>query len=345
MMVSDKVIGELCVRVYRECLSSGSYDAETLKQQLSLGDQEVERVRIELLRLQLLRDDAGKLRPVPPQIAETRLITPREHRLQRLRETISEFIENIHPYNNAYLEHLDAQPTEVGITLVTTVEEIRRKLIDMTRECQHEVVTMHPGGGRPPNLLAEARDRDVAMLKRGVTMRVLYQHTSRTSLATKSYVHALTSAGGMVRTTTEMFARLIIFDRQIAFFSEPGESSGPSGAVIVTEPRVVSFLYRYYNHAWNTAYPFTAADNFPATAANGLQASILDCLALGLTDEVIARRLGMSVRTCRRHIAELLTMLNSTSRFQAGVEAARRGLIPAPPGQAGNGTAASTVRR
>ena len=34
--------------------------------------------------------------------------------------------------------------------------------------------------------------------------------------------------------------------------------------------------------------------------------------------------LGMSVRTCRRHIAEITEQLEATSRFQAGYNAARQ---------------------
>ncbi|MCZ0982437.1 hypothetical protein O1L60_35735 [Streptomyces diastatochromogenes] len=49
-------------------------------------------------------------------------------------------------------------------------------------------------------------------------------------------------------------------------------------------------------------------------------------LAEGAKDEVIARRMGMSLRTCRRHIADLLEELGAESRFQGGVLAERAGL-------------------
>ncbi len=54
-------------------------------------------------------------------------------------------------------------------------------------------------------------------------------------------------------------------------------------------------------------------------------------LAEGAKDEVIARRLGVSLRTCRRHIAEILETLQADSRFQAGVLAERAGLTTAGP--------------
>jgi len=56
------------------------------------------------------------------------------------------------------------------------------------------------------------------------------------------------------------------------------------------------------------------------------QRKILRALAEGLTDETAARRLGVSLRTYRRRVAELLASLESASRFQAGARAGELGL-------------------
>ena len=51
----------------------------------------------------------------------------------------------------------------------------------------------------------------------------------------------------------------------------------------------------------------------------------------GDKDEAISRKLSVSVRTCRRHIADYMTQVGATSRFQAGVIAAREGHLDAVP--------------
>ena len=51
---------------------------------------------------------------------------------------------------------------------------------------------------------------------------------------------------------------------------------------------------------------------------------MLRLLAGGLTDEMIARRLGVSVRTARRAASDLLSRLGARSRFQAGARAVAR---------------------
>ena len=56
-------------------------------------------------------------------------------------------------------------------------------------------------------------------------------------------------------------------------------------------------------------------------------AHLLALMAAGLKDEVVARQLGLSLRTVRRRIARLMDELGADTRFQAGIEAARRGWL------------------
>jgi DNA-binding CsgD family transcriptional regulator len=53
---------------------------------------------------------------------------------------------------------------------------------------------------------------------------------------------------------------------------------------------------------------------------------ILEALGSGLTDESAAKRLGLSLRTYRRRVAELMAKLEADSRFQAGLRAGELGL-------------------
>ncbi|RPK77169.1 hypothetical protein EES45_21935 [Streptomyces sp. ADI97-07] len=57
---------------------------------------------------------------------------------------------------------------------------------------------------------------------------------------------------------------------------------------------------------------------------------ILDALGSGLTDASAARRLGVSLRTYRRRVAELMAVLEAGSRFQAGLRAGELGLPRTP---------------
>ena len=54
---------------------------------------------------------------------------------------------------------------------------------------------------------------------------------------------------------------------------------------------------------------------------------ILSLLAAGATDATIAARVGVSQRTVERKVRLLLDRLDATTRFQAGLQAARRGWL------------------
>jgi hypothetical protein len=58
---------------------------------------------------------------------------------------------------------------------------------------------------------------------------------------------------------------------------------------------------------------------------------IVKGLSLGKPDVTISRLLGMSPRTFSRRVAELLAYLEVETRFQGGIEVARRSLLSADP--------------
>ncbi len=65
-------------------------------------------------------------------------------------------------------------------------------------------------------------------------------------------------------------------------------------------------------------------DNFSPSDSERL---LLRLLSLGAKDEAAARHLGVSVRTVRRMIADLMRRMDARSRFQAGILAAERGWL------------------
>ena len=54
---------------------------------------------------------------------------------------------------------------------------------------------------------------------------------------------------------------------------------------------------------------------------------VLNLLAAGLTDDAMARHLGVSVRTVQRRVREICARLGARTRFQAGLQARRHGLL------------------
>ncbi|MGW3812086.1 hypothetical protein [Micromonospora sp. NPDC005113] len=88
-------------------------------------------------------------------------------------------------------------------------------------------------------------------------------------------------------------------------------------------------LQAIFEQLWTHASPIRfGSGRQGATATHDADTSeLIDLLNAGVKDESIARHLGVSPRTVRRRIAELLDELDATGRFQAGVRAVQRGLL------------------
>ena len=72
------------------------------------------------------------------------------------------------------------------------------------------------------------------------------------------------------------------------------------------------------------------AASAPAVTLTEREAEVLGCLSQGLDPQTIARRLGISVHTCRGHVKSILGKLEAHSQLEAVVKAMRQGLVPDP---------------
>jgi DNA-binding NarL/FixJ family response regulator len=101
--------------------------------------------------------------------------------------------------------------------------------------------------------------------------------------------------------------------------------------LIVRHPGLVAGLQDLFDRTWSGAreLPWVNGEDDPeeGLAITDSDRRVLAMLASGCTDETAAREIGVSVRHLRRRIARLMTLLGAHSRFEAGVEAARRGLL------------------
>jgi DNA-binding CsgD family transcriptional regulator len=128
--------------------------------------------------------------------------------------------------------------------------------------------------------------------------------------------------GEEVRLLPELPTRLIVLDGTHVVMPEPlGFVHSPR--LIVRQRGIVELATLYFSQLWTQAVPLEE----PAVPHDEQRRFLLEQLASGAQDEQIARRLGLSLRTVRRRVADVLAELGASSRFQAGVEATRRGWL------------------
>jgi DNA-binding CsgD family transcriptional regulator len=99
-------------------------------------------------------------------------------------------------------------------------------------------------------------------------------------------------------------------------------------------PRRAPWSASFVDLAWQDAYPVQAAPApDPSTGLSNAERCLLRLLGKGMTDASAARQLGVSLRTVRRMMAEIMARLGARSRFEAGIRAAERGWIGSAPRQ------------
>ncbi|MEU1816431.1 LuxR C-terminal-related transcriptional regulator [Streptomyces roseifaciens] len=293
---------------------------------LGLSPEQAEAALTRLRAAGLIQPAAGDPpgeRAVAPEAAAGPRIAALEARIREQQLQVARIRADAERFASAYRSGAGGAG---GLEVIPTLPEVRTLLTRMSGHCREEVLASQPGGGsRVPEAMEEALLRDRALLERGVRLRTLYHHTARFHGPSQAYVAAASALGGEYRTSHELFGRIIVFDRETAFLPT---ADGSWGAVVLREPNTVAYLCRLFDQTWEAATPFSnAADDGLAKVSGELDRTILQLLAAGLKDEAVARRLGMALRTTRRHIADIMDQLSAESRFQAGVAAARQGLL------------------
>lgn len=130
--------------------------------------------------------------------------------------------------------------------------------------------------------------------------------------------------GEEIRLLPDVPTRMLVLGKTHAILPEPlGMVDEPRS--LVRQRGIVEALSWLFEELWDGAAPVPELAG--AGAPSDQRRFLLQQLADGAQDEQIARRLGISLRTVRRRVAELMGELGAESRFQAGVEASRRAWI------------------
>ncbi|MFF1508345.1 LuxR C-terminal-related transcriptional regulator [Streptomyces sp. NPDC058326] len=280
-----------------------------------------------LLTLGLLqRAPDGTLVPIPPGLAADTLMRPLEAVIAEKQRTLAAARASIHRAEEIYRSSY--RTSSAPVREITGAPVISAALASAVSSAQEELLTAQPGGGRPRELLEKALASDLLALGRGVRQRTIYQHTVRSHGPTLSYVERVLEAGGEVRTLNEVFDRLIVVDRKIAFIPDPAQERH-TVALAIEHPGTIRYLVGIFEHAWEraTALAHAPTEHRPPLLTDQTRQAILQLMVNGYTDESIAARLGMSTRTVANHVRKASELLGSKSRAQLAYLVGRTGLL------------------
>ncbi|PWV82554.1 hypothetical protein SAMN05421630_103333 [Prauserella marina] len=157
------------------------------------------------------------------------------------------------------------------------------------------------------------------------TIRKIYRPGALLDPSAAEHLREVASHGADVRITLEEINETIILDRRVVILA--GDVvDGVRGYSVLSSPAPVQGVMSLYEAAWRGSTELAAYEAGFAEVRL-LAPRILDMLASGCKDETAARELDLGLRTYRRRVAELMSALGATSRFQAGVRARELGLV------------------
>ncbi|GHG49037.1 MULTISPECIES: DNA-binding response regulator [Amycolatopsis] len=158
---------------------------------------------------------------------------------------------------------------------------------------------------------------------RGMTVRKVYQPGVLIDPALAEHLRMMAASGARIRITEREINETIILDRRIAIVAGD-HVAGVRGYTVISSPALVQGIESLFEAAWHGA---TDLESYQARFTELGAREILEQLGSGCKDETAARALGVSLRTYRRRVAELMELLGASSRFQAGARAREAGLL------------------
>ncbi|GAB49380.1 helix-turn-helix transcriptional regulator [Mobilicoccus pelagius] len=272
----------------------------------------------------------GLLRPtgpdaweaIPPELALFSLAASYETRASFLRDAAEDLT---HEYHRSRLTDAEQAP---GLTLLRNTEELAAAERGVTDAATQEIWSAHDDSPRTAHLFGTDPDRhrrrlltrDGAPLRRRTTFDGRMLRHPRAG----EILRARAESGEESRFLTDLPFSVVGADDHIAVVDLTSFDTSGAGSLLVHDRRLVLALRCLCETWWQLASPM-AWNSIGELDRDS--AFILSMLAAGATDATMATQTGLSQRTIERRVRALMTRLGASTRFQAGVLAARRGWI------------------
>ncbi|MER5486065.1 LuxR C-terminal-related transcriptional regulator [Streptomyces sp. NPDC002812] len=177
-----------------------------------------------------------------------------------------------------------------------------------------------------PQAREAIRNRMRATDSSGFTSRKLLSPVALADEEARAHLQMVQSKGASVRiSSAPMPHETILIDRRVMILAGRHTPAGREYTV-TTSQTLVDGVHSLFQAIWDTA---TDLNTYLRSSGPHLDTDgrvILQSLASGLTDASAARQLGISLRTYRRRVADLMAKLEADSRFQAGLRAGELGI-------------------
>ncbi|HZC27366.1 MAG TPA: helix-turn-helix domain-containing protein [Actinopolymorphaceae bacterium] len=272
-------------------------------------------------------DDPRRLLPVDPRRGLAPLIARRQAQLTAQQQVLSRSREAVAALTAEFATAQGAGPPPPTQSAGSD-PAIRTRIEDMVAASRTAVMCFVADGASSIALDVSSSAVESA-IDRGVSVKAVYSRTTLDAEEVRAHARWLVSLGGSARAATTLPPAMLVVDRATALIPADVRSSGVS---VVRNRTLAAALASLFDHVWGGAQVAAPAPmREPSGEPSPQERDLLRLLGTGLTDASAARQLGVSLRTVRRMMAELMARLHARSRFEAGIRAAERGWIRPNP--------------
>ncbi|MBB1159886.1 helix-turn-helix domain-containing protein [Amycolatopsis dendrobii] len=296
--------------IYLDLLSSGPVPPDRLARETGRDPGEVRRVLALLAGIGLAGPVDGPGSPMsalrPEPVLEV-LSRQREAELAGARAAMTRLYEEYRRHSARY----DADPMIEVVSGTAAAERVQQ----LERAARTEV----RGLDSPPYYAdADANEIELDNLARGVRYRAVY---GRLALERPEYVAEnilpCGKRGEEARVLPEVPVKLLIVDDCAAL------SGADRTVLLIRSCGLFDALAGLFDMCWQVALPLGLADDTSGPEIRPSERRLLALLAAGLTDDQVARVLGVSRRTMFRYLENLMARTGAANRFQLALHATR----------------------
>jgi DNA-binding CsgD family transcriptional regulator len=249
-------------------------------------------------------------------VQQQEVLLERQRDLERAQGTVSELIR---------LSRSRAPGGGGDVVEVTAdAEATRRRRRHFERTTERSVMALEK---LPQAGAATEEPAALAMLDRGIEVQSVYERAVLLVPGRFDTLRKLAGVGEQARTLPTLPMDLVVFDRAHAMVRLDDDEVA-SSALFVHHSGLLSGLLSLFELLWERAVPIPPEPDVPVEERSPETDDVLlSLLAAGFKDESIARHLHISPSTVTRRMARLMEITGTSTRFQLGMQAVRRGWI------------------
>ncbi|MGP3980198.1 LuxR C-terminal-related transcriptional regulator [Streptomyces sp. KR80] len=320
-MSPDSLLSQQAIALYRRLVAEGPVQLGSEPGAVSPDDPEL----AELDDIGLSYRSPcfpGAVLAVRPEVACERLLGSVQHEIARRHELLGAALNDIIGLQREFARIQSGERLAgAAVEILTDREVIGRTAKELMHSARQEAlelsVSMHSSGLRHIELPLEPA------VAPGVRHRAVYSGTCLDSDLGRELLRLGREAGEEQRISSRWLTSLRIADDDAALV--PLDADSRRRALLVRSRPLVVLLRQWFELVWDKAAPLGSRP--PALRLTSLELEILQLQACGHKDAAIARKLGVSVRTVRRHTSNILAVLGVRTRFAAGAKAVRDGWL------------------